>query len=71
MGNQGNLGQVDEGFFVGNDVLELGVEGQIGNDKERQYIITSGFQNFAFLLLESYLNTFPQEYKSKPLFSTR
>lgn len=33
--------------------------------------ITSGFQNFGFLLLENYLNLFPQEHKPKTLFSTR
>lgn len=54
-----------------NDLLQLGIEGQIGNDKGRQYIITSGFRNFGFLLLENYLNIFPQEYKPKPLFPTR
>lgn len=53
------------------DVFGLGTEGQIGNDKERQYIITSGFHNFSFLVLENYLNTFPQEYKPEILFSTR
>lgn len=69
-GNKGTLGQVDEGFFVLHDVLQLGTEGQTGSDKERQYNIWfSKLWLFTSRKLFKYMSTGTLTLKT--LFSTR